>query len=116
LHHLIDEHRQTVVLNLENAYQVCLISWEFVEKPCIGGRFERLISRLILVVHFKLEYSDDTFHVYIFSVNVALQNNVQLLKTLKLDGAFVVDMDEYHHSTGNKCDIYLVNFLFLSFR
>jgi len=31
-----------------------------------------------------------------------LQNNVQLLKTLKLDGAFVVDMEEYyHHSTGN---------------
>jgi len=31
-----------------------------------------------------------------------LQNNVQLLKTLKLDGAFVVDMEEYyHHSAGN---------------
>jgi len=30
-----------------------------------------------------------------------LQNNVQLLKTLKLDGAFVVDMQEYYsHSTG----------------
>ena len=52
----------------------------------------------------KFEYfDDDRFHLNIFFVNVSLQNNVQLLKTLKLDGAFVVDMEEeYNHRfTGN---------------
>jgi len=39
-----------------------------------------------------------------YITNVVLQNNVQLLKTLKLDGAFVVDMEDcYPQSTGNRC-------------
>lgn len=40
--------------------------------------------------------------IYTFPVCISLQDNNQLLKTLTLDGAFVVDMEEYYrHSGGN---------------
>ena len=56
--------------------------------------------------HTRSVYIDNAmfamFYLYNLCSNVSLQNNVQLLKTLKLDGAFVVDMEEYcHHSAGN---------------
>jgi len=40
--------------------------------------------------------------VCIISVFISSQDDAQLLKTLKLDGAFVVDMEEhYRPSAGN---------------